>query len=196
MNLIAGKDRFPMLQFENKKYTHIVPVTKYQFERFIWETSPGLNYDAMIEKNSRISPHELNINNGHNLFINQLSFDQALIFARWMGGRLPTKNEINVIYDHIASINPGSLLKFYKDRLVSITHGELDARWLTLISIISYYDEDLVFLHFKTKEIVSKLVTLPGSELFLTDINTRQCLPFAGNRQSSGSFCFRVVVDN
>ncbi len=184
-----------MLQFANGNYAHIIPVTKYQFERFIWETIPDLNYDDMIKNNPRISPHELDNKNGHNLFINQLSFDQALVYASWIGGRLPTKNEIRAIYDCIADIKPASLLNIYEGRLASVACSQLDARWLTLLKTISNYAEDFGFVHLNIKEIVSKLVSLPGSELFLASFNERQCLPFAGNRQSSGSFSFRVVVD-
>jgi hypothetical protein len=100
MEFIIGNDKFPLIKFEDNKYSHIFPVTKYQFERYIWETAPGIDYDTIVFP--RVSPDEINKKNLKHLFVTNITFKEATEYANWLEGRLPAKDEIEKIYFYIS----------------------------------------------------------------------------------------------
>lgn len=131
MEFIIGIDKFPLIKFDNDSYTHILPVTKYQFERYIWETSPDINYDEMLKTNPRISPEEVSKKKLNSLFITNLTFKEASGFARWMEGRLPIRDEIEIIYKSLG------LMKI-RDIFDSIRNSkDIDKRCSIVLSKIS-----------------------------------------------------------
>lgn len=84
----------PAVALEKDLYIHVIPVTKYQFERYVWEEAPKeFNMDSLNWDKARVSPNEIDSNNLGQLWVNNVSFEEALDFACWNGGRLPTKKE-------------------------------------------------------------------------------------------------------
>lgn len=109
MKFVIEIDKFPLIKFDKDKYAHIFPVTKYQFERYIWESAPNINYNEIIEANPRISPNEANEGNLDLMFLTNLTFEEARGFAEWVGGRLPTKNELDSLNEYISGIKIGEI---------------------------------------------------------------------------------------
>ncbi len=135
MDIIVGNDKFPLIKFKNDKYVCILPVTKYQFERYIWERAPEINYDDIIIDNPRISPYQVNRRNIKSLFITNISFAEAMDFAKYLGGRLPILNEIYDIYSLLDKISMRNLLELNMEGV--------DARFLTLLEKISQNLQDV-----------------------------------------------------
>jgi len=127
MEFIIGKDKFPLIKFEDNNYAHIFPITKYQFERYIWETEPDINYDEMLNTNPRISPHEVNKKNMKHLFITHISFRDAIAYCAWAGGRLPTISEKTAICEALKKISKNQLVEF-------CNKNDVDKRLLSLVS--------------------------------------------------------------
>ncbi len=130
MEFIIGKDKFPLIKFEDSKYAHILPVTKYQFERYIWENALNINYKEIIKGNPRITPYEVNTSNLNNLFITEVSFTGACNYCFWGGGRLPLKSETNKISNILSSIN----IKEFLDSVSS--NNEIDKRCLVILKTL------------------------------------------------------------
>ena len=90
MKFIIGKDKFPLIEVKENVYLHIFPITKYQFERFMWNVSPeSIDYKKILEVSPRISPFGLTKKKLSNLFITQISFEEAIQYAQWMNGKIP-----------------------------------------------------------------------------------------------------------
>lgn len=106
MKLIIGSDKFPLINIEKDKYVHVFPVTKYQFERYLYtsKTMPVINYCDTLTANPRISPNELTKKNARCLFMTALSFSEASDYARWMGGRLPLRSEMETFYPQLRDV--------------------------------------------------------------------------------------------
>ena len=94
MEFIIDRSGAPAVKFSETKYIHILPVTKYQFERFIWKTSPSwCDYEKIIEDTGRVSPNGINRKNLSSAFLTNVNFEEALEFSKWLGVRLPTVKE-------------------------------------------------------------------------------------------------------
>jgi len=81
LKFTIGIDKFPLIKFDTNKYTHIFHVTKYQFERYIWETAPNIDYDKIIAENPRIPPDEISSKNLKSLFMTNVTLREASEFA-------------------------------------------------------------------------------------------------------------------
>ena len=89
---------FPLLRIgETKLEFHLLPVTKWQFERFL-EEPDGVGddwYEALLQLNPRASFRRFPPEHRERLFLTGLLGHEALLFAGWMGGgfRLPEVEE-------------------------------------------------------------------------------------------------------
>jgi len=94
------------VKFEKHKYIQVIPVTKYQFERFIWQTgSCWDDYNQAIKDLSRISPQQLNKQKIINLFARNICFEDAQRFCKHFKARIPTKEELDRAYKSIFQYN-------------------------------------------------------------------------------------------
>jgi hypothetical protein len=79
---------FPMVSIpEINLSVSLLPVTKFQFERFIAQENPYSDswYDKALELNPRCSWRKIDESNRENLFMTGILPSEALDFASWMG---------------------------------------------------------------------------------------------------------------
>lgn len=134
MEFIICVDKFPLIKFDSNKYTHIFPITKYQFERYIWETTPNIDYDKIIAENPRIPPDEISSKNLKHLFITNITFREASEFANWIGGRLPAKGELDKLDSYISRVEIGEISYYLFKHLKN--EASIDRRFLTILDVI------------------------------------------------------------
>ena len=197
MECIIGKDKFPLIKFENDRYTHIFPVTKYQFERYIWESerAPDINYDDMLKTNPRISPEEVSKKKLNPLFITNITFREASDFARWMKGRLPVRDEIEVIYNCLGSIKVSNIFDSIKksrdmDRRCSVVLSKM-------LSIFPHGTVKDIIENSKIEELCSTMSDMPSS-IYTYTCNKHRWY-YVGKNDTCDSriedAVFRVVID-
>src|SRR3989339_521021 len=131
MECIIGKDKFTLIKFEDNKYAHIFPVTKYQFERYIWEKAPDINYDEILKAKPRIAPEKVSKKNLKQLFLTGLTFKEAMGFAEWSGGRLPSKKELDRLEEYVLEIGIQEIKKLLKRHN---NRASIDKRFLTIVN--------------------------------------------------------------
>ncbi len=128
----------PLAAYARGKYIAVLPVTKYQFERYIWETAPNwINYDLLLEQTGRVSPKEINRNNIGQAFISNINFREAELFCRWAKARPPSSTEWNESHK----------IRFHNriiERCVKYLHSneaakKVDPRLLTLFTKMHEY---------------------------------------------------------
>lgn len=128
MNLLVGKDKFPMIEVRRNIYLHILPITKFQFERYLWSNKQTfLDYNKLLSASPRISFKELRLKNLKDLFITHITFEEALEYAKWMEGEIP---QINILFEFDKKFND---LKFSEIRNCLKSFNNIDVRfWKTL----------------------------------------------------------------
>ncbi|MCX7833207.1 MAG: hypothetical protein N2490_03240 [Ignavibacteria bacterium] len=94
MKFIVGKDKFPFIEVNNGIYLQILPVTKYQFERYLLENRPSsIDYNQLLNQllkdNPRISPSEIRKEGITKMLITHLNFSEVVEYAKWMDGKVP-----------------------------------------------------------------------------------------------------------
>lgn len=118
MEFIIDASGAPAVKLSEGKYIQILPVTRYQFERFIWKRMPSwCDYEKALEETGRISPDEVTEENFASAFMTNVNFDEALEFSQWLGGRLPTVREWDSAYDAVLCRDD-----LFKDALDYIYH--------------------------------------------------------------------------
>ncbi len=104
MDFILDNSGAPMVQFSEKMYICVLPVTKYQFERYIWKTAPAwCDYEMVIKKTGRVSPSKVTSHNLSQAFLTKINFEEALKISAWLGGRPPTEEEWDEAYKGVFS---------------------------------------------------------------------------------------------
>jgi len=106
MQCTFDKMRFPMLQIHRLKLDiHLLPVTKWQFERFLEEEHVFADswYAALLDLNPRTSYRRFNHESYCRLFVTGILPHEAQRYARWMGEGydLPTLSEWRTIAAHV-----------------------------------------------------------------------------------------------
>lgn len=153
----------PVARFYRNEYINILPVTKYQFERFIWKAAPSwCNYHAIIEKIGRISPVEINQNNLSSIFITEVSFKEALEYSKFFGGRLPTLREWDRAYDSI--FTRGELFEEALKYMESVPVSRIDKRIIKLVEYLIKHNIKRTDLNDAIKELVCEfpVTAYPG----------------------------------
>jgi len=88
MKFITDKSGAPLVKFSDAKYIHVLPVTKYQFERFVWQVAPSwCDYEALIPETSRVSTDAITPDNFPQAFLVNVNFEEVLSFFKWSGSR-------------------------------------------------------------------------------------------------------------
>lgn len=87
-NWLCDPAGFPMLRLPNRSYfVHWYPVTKIQFEHFLWAAdAPEITqdlYESILAGNPRISPKEIEPHNYWRMFITGLQMDEIDRYRRW-----------------------------------------------------------------------------------------------------------------
>lgn len=90
VEIIADPFGFPMFKTGGMDfYMHLWPVSKVQFERFIYETNtPGYSdgwYDSVLSLNPRITARKINRDNYEGAFITGITPPDAAAFSRRIG---------------------------------------------------------------------------------------------------------------
>lgn len=87
---------FPLVEFEGIAKLSLLPITKYQYERFLSEKGePCQNhYDDLLRISQRVSWRSFNENNFEFLFVGGIFPQEALEFAKYVGSDydLPSAN--------------------------------------------------------------------------------------------------------
>jgi len=126
------------VKFSEGKYIHVLPFTKYQFERFIWETAPSwCDYEKVIEETGRVSPHKIDRKNLSCAFLTNINFDEARKISNWLGARLPVIKEWKEAYECIFTDD-----RFFEKALKCMTEAmrhrnKIDRRIFKLLEALS-----------------------------------------------------------
>lgn len=100
MEFIIDSNGAPAVRFSKDKYINVLPVTKYQFERYIWKAAPlWCNYDEFVKETGRISPDDVTLHNFLSVFITGISCNEAMDYASYFKCRLPSAKEWDEAYD-------------------------------------------------------------------------------------------------
>lgn len=160
MKFKIGRDKFPLIEFEESKYAHVFPVTKYQFERYIWETASDVDYDELIKANPRISPDALDNKKLKQLFMTGLSFTEASNFAKWMGGRLPAKGELDKFGSYISRAEIGKIRYYLSEHLKK--EASIDKRFLTILTVFENMNIEDVRYFTQIGEFCREYISIDG----------------------------------
>lgn len=119
---VLDRANFPMVWSESlKAYIHLLPVTKIQYEYFLWDApNPGLDqtwYETVTKDNGRITPEEVNGNNYWRIFMSTLLPSEAQYYLDWCAGQsndaryaIPTQEEWQSAYKSFKEqLNPSLL---------------------------------------------------------------------------------------
>lgn len=183
-----------VVRFSIDKYIQVLPVTKYQFERFVWESAPSLDYETMLT--GRASPEEVTRENLPSAFMTNINFEEAQKSAQWFGARLPTVKEWEEAYD--TAFRDENLFEEALEYMVRLkTTHRIERRILKLL-------EGLCKLGIKRSELecgelVSEFSQEPYGRIYLKYSNNQQALvtgnPGRKTRDTNFGFCW-VVNDN
>jgi hypothetical protein len=83
----------PLVPLGQDRFIHALPVTVYQFERFIWSVGDaGFDWESILPatRAALSSPNDEGI---ESLWLRRVTPNQADRIAQWLGGRLPTRRE-------------------------------------------------------------------------------------------------------
>ncbi len=133
MEFIIDKSGALSVKILKGKYINVLPLTKYQFERFIWETAPEwCDYNEIIKTTGRVTPTRVNKQNHLSALLSNINFDEALEISRWFGSRPPTAKEWDVAYDMAFGE-----VRLFKEALIYMEkakeRSKLDIRMIRLI---------------------------------------------------------------
>lgn len=193
MEFTIGIDKFPLIKFDVNSYTHIFPVTKYQFERYIWEKAPDINYDKLLMVNPRISPDKINKRKLDNLFLTNLTFKEATGFAEWTGGRLPSKRELDRVEAYVSEIE----IRAIKGLLER--HNNIDRRFSTILNVLEGVKirriKDL-FAFLQIGELCCSHVSIPGA-IHVRGISDGSYSEIVGDNALTvrGIYGFRILIE-
>ncbi len=125
-NIVLDPARFPMIRVDRLGgYLHWLPMTKIQFEHFLWDaTPPGLDqawlartYENRPERNPRISPQAVGTPaDVWKLFLTGVAPCEAAEYAAWASGAcdderyaLPTVDQWKAAYAELEARKEGVL---------------------------------------------------------------------------------------
>lgn len=125
LNFILDLSGFPMVKLEKKGfYIHLLPVTRYQFERFICSSGKkGYGdswYETIESLNHRVSPAKIDSSNYEGAFISGVTPAEAMDFIGMMGANydLPTVEEWREAYLFLKNVTGSG-----NDFSVSLSEG-------------------------------------------------------------------------
>lgn len=127
-----------LVQFDERKYVSVLPVTKHQFERYLWNAAPSwCDYAALVEETGRITPSQVTEENLTEVFLTNISFLDAEQFCWWVHGRLPTWKDLEGIYQTLFRQN-GFLKTMRQESEASLSSDALplDTRWERLVDTL------------------------------------------------------------
>lgn len=111
ISLIYDKTEFPLIEIpEMNLFVHALPVTKFQFEKFISESKlsdfTDKWYENILKLNPRISCRKFTEKNYWKLFITGIYPKEAVKFAEYLGDdyRIPEVREWRKIYAYFKSL--------------------------------------------------------------------------------------------
>jgi hypothetical protein len=197
MKMIIGKDKFPLIQLNNDKFMHVVPITKMQFERYIWETAPeDVDYEKIISDDPRITPYAINVHNVSQLFVKGLSVSQVNGYLNWIGGRLPTKQELGEAYKLLEDLKIESIQKAAE---AESQVYEIDKRFGFIINALcvqGFTGQKGIFktIQKNLPELSVRDASLPNGEMFQSSPEERTFYRLTGNLTATNGFGFRVVL--
>jgi len=118
-DFVLDPAKFPMLWVDElEAYIHLLPVTKIQYEYYLWDTpNSGLDqpwYDLVTKDNKRISPNAVTKDNYWQLFMTAVLPSEAQQFSQWAsshsGGAsysLPTASQWQTVYRKLKETREG-----------------------------------------------------------------------------------------
>lgn len=194
MDFIVDRTGAPLVHIGSQRYISVLPVTKYQFERYIWSCAPeALDYQTIVEKTGRVSPTQINKNNVLSAFMTFINFSESIHFCDWLKARLPTCNEWNTAFDMVFSND-----NLFDDVFDLLQHSEhlnmIDIRLWKLIEVLKQLDIKRWTL--KIQEIVPEFATEPYGRLFIRQGKNLQAHVTGNPPQSQKStlfgFCYLI----
>lgn len=90
LNFILDPSGFPMVKLDKQNFfIHLLPVTRYQFERFICASPKkeygDSRYEAIETMNPRVTPAKIDSSNYEGVFISGITPEEALDFLNFQG---------------------------------------------------------------------------------------------------------------
>jgi hypothetical protein len=190
MEFIIDYSGAPAVRFSKNKYISVLPVTKYQFERIIWNTaSCWQEYKRLLEISGRVAPHEINIGNLSSVFITGISFDEGMSYAKCMDGRLPTGKEWESAYEFFQDTE---LFSNALNFLIQSSSRKIDKRLITLLKQL--VNIGIIRTEFyNIKEITPEFSKRPYGIIYTKSLQNRTALvtgqPAREVRRNDFGFC-------
>ena len=92
-NLLKIENKIPFIKIEEKRFISIFPITKYDFERFIFEEKYGdIDYGSHLEEDKRILPQEINNQNIKRIFLNKLNIIWVKDYIKYIKNKMSSQN--------------------------------------------------------------------------------------------------------
>lgn len=120
INIECDATGFPIIQTPTGGWVHLVPVTKVQFETYLYMAQPenfgAKRYAEATAGNPRVGPGQVTPGNAHGLLMSGLKRTEAEAFAAWLNkkgsrpGRVPAAEEWYAVYQWLKATTFGSLL--------------------------------------------------------------------------------------
>ncbi len=153
--IIVDRTGAPLIRFSERKYISVLPVTKYQFERYIGDTAPEwCDYDALVAETGRVSPVNLTKELVSQAFVTNINFEEALDVAEWLGGRPCSVAEWDEVYD--VFWKQDELFEKTLTLLNSEDDKQVDRRWIVLLEALKKFGISRAGLNELVEELVSE----------------------------------------
>jgi hypothetical protein len=156
----------PAVKFNDNKYIGVLPITRYQFERFIWKTAPDwCHYKRPLNASIPFSPLNLRLEHITYLFMTGLNAEEANLYAEYFGTRIPSLKEWDCAYETLFVKND---LIFEALRFMKMQNEvKEDNRVLKLLEGIHRLGLVRSELNTKISEMVFEFTEKPFGEIYL-----------------------------
>jgi hypothetical protein len=193
MEFVIDRSGAPLVKFSKQKYIHVLPVTKYQLERFIWQiASFWCDYEVFLKDTERITPQKITPENFPAVFVTNINFEEALIISKWLGARPPVIKEWDEAYEV-----PFERKSLFREALNFITkvkrRQKVDKRIEILLDRLDDFGIQRKDLCLKIGEFACEFQREPYGRIYLKSENKNQALvtgsPSKKTRGENFGFC-------
>jgi len=92
-SLLKIENKIPFIKIEKNGFISLFPITKYDFERFIYEGKyENISYENYLKEDKRISPKEINNQNIKSIFINKLNISWVRDYIKYIENKMSSQH--------------------------------------------------------------------------------------------------------
>jgi hypothetical protein len=151
---MTARDRCgaPLVELPSGRFIHLLPISIYTVERWIWSTAPEDRSALALVPSSRPRPNDLRSEDLPGVLASGFSFELGTAIARWLGGRPATESEWDqaeplwhdsALFSQSVSealqtgVTDARLASFYSRILASGTSTRSDVVGVRLVDVVS-----------------------------------------------------------